>query len=33
MIPGVWGHWAGSPEGLPDETAFLRREVRAWLDA
>lgn len=33
VIPGVWGHWAGSPEGLPDETAFLRREVRAWLDA
>lgn len=33
VIPGVWGHWAGSPEGLPDETAFLRTVVREVLDA
>jgi homoserine O-acetyltransferase len=33
VIPGVWGHWAGSPEGLPAETDFLRTAVRAFLDA
>lgn len=33
VIPGIWGHWAGSPEGLPDETAFLRTVVREFLDA
>jgi homoserine O-acetyltransferase len=32
VIPSIWGHWAGSPEGLPAETAFLTTEVRAWLD-
>ncbi len=32
-IPSVWGHRAGSPQGLPDETAFLRTAVREWLDA
>jgi len=31
-IPGIWGHRAGNPNGLPEETAFLRREVRAFLD-
>ena len=31
-IPGVWGHRAGSPGGLRDETAFLRNAVRRWLD-
>ena len=33
VIPGVWGHWAGSPEGLAAETAFLTDAVSAWLDA
>lgn len=33
VLPGVWGHRAGSPHGLPDETAFLRAAVRRWLDA
>jgi homoserine O-acetyltransferase len=32
-IPSVWGHAAGSPEGIPADLDFLRREVRAWLDA
>jgi homoserine O-acetyltransferase len=32
-LPGVWGHRAGSPQGLPDETAFLRTAVRRWLDS
>ena len=33
VIPSIWGHWAGSPEGLADETAFLTRVVREFLDA
>jgi homoserine O-acetyltransferase len=33
VIPTIWGHRAGSPDGLPDETAFLTRVVREWLDA
>jgi len=32
-IPSVWGHRAGSPRTNPEDLAFLRREVRAWLDA
>ena len=31
-IPSVWGHRAGSPAGLPEETAFLRTAVADWLD-
>jgi len=31
-IPSVWGHRAGSPDGLPAETAFLRETVTEWLD-
>jgi homoserine O-acetyltransferase/O-succinyltransferase len=31
-IPGVWGHRAGSPAGLPEELAFLKAAVRNWLD-
>ncbi|WP_293912913.1 alpha/beta fold hydrolase [Deinococcus sp.] len=31
-IPGVWGHRAGSPAGLPDELAFLKAAVRQWLE-
>lgn len=32
-LPGVWGHRAGSPHGLPDETAFLKGAVRSWLES
>ncbi len=31
-IPSIWGHRAGSPQGLPEETAFLTAAVRDWLD-
>ncbi|WP_019588517.1 alpha/beta fold hydrolase [Deinococcus apachensis] len=30
-IPSIWGHRAGSPAGLPEELAFLKSAVRAWL--
>ena len=33
VIPSIWGHWAGSPEGLPAETAFLTGVVREWLES
>ncbi|MGZ6827968.1 MAG: alpha/beta fold hydrolase [Mycobacteriales bacterium] len=33
VLPGPWGHRAGSPSGLPAETAFLRDAVRRWLDS
>jgi homoserine O-acetyltransferase len=31
-IPGVWGHRAGNPVGLPAELAFVRTAVRRWLE-
>ena len=31
VIPSIWGHRAGSPEGIPDDLAFLIRHVREWL--
>ncbi len=31
-IPSIWGHRAGSPEGIPEDTAFLRAVVRSWLE-
>ena len=31
VIPSIWGHRAGSPEGIPDDLAFLTRQVREWL--
>ncbi len=31
-IPSVWGHRAGNPVANPADTAFLRAEVRAWLE-
>jgi homoserine O-acetyltransferase/O-succinyltransferase len=31
-IPSIWGHRAGSPEGIPAELDFLTTHVRAWLD-
>lgn len=30
-IPSIHGHRAGNPVGNPTDTAFLRRETRAWL--
>lgn len=30
-IPSIWGHQAGSPEGIPQETEFLRQAVTEWL--
>jgi homoserine O-acetyltransferase/O-succinyltransferase len=31
-IPSIWGHRAGSPEGIPAELDFLTTHVRDWLD-
>jgi homoserine O-acetyltransferase len=31
-IPSIWGHRAGNPRTNPEDLAFLRREVRAWLE-
>jgi homoserine O-acetyltransferase len=31
VIPSIWGHRAGSPRGIPDDLAFVRRRTRAWL--
>jgi len=33
VIPSIWGHRAGSPADIPEDLAFLRRHVRAWLDS
>ena len=32
-IPSIWGHRAGNPVANPEDAAFIRREVRAFLDA
>jgi homoserine O-acetyltransferase len=32
VIPSIWGHWAGSPEGIPDDLAFLTGRVHDWLE-
>ncbi|MEP7090788.1 MAG: alpha/beta fold hydrolase [Nocardioidaceae bacterium] len=32
-IESIWGHRAGSPEGIPDDLGFLTAQVRAWLDS
>lgn len=32
-IPSIWGHRAGSPDGIPEDTAFLRAAVRDQLEA
>lgn len=32
-IPSIWGHRAGNPVANPQDAAFIRREVRALLDA
>jgi homoserine O-acetyltransferase len=31
-IPSIWGHRAGSPEGIPADLEFLTTRVRSWLD-
>lgn len=31
-IPSIWGHRAGSPQGIAADTAFLRDAVTRWLD-
>jgi homoserine O-acetyltransferase len=31
-IPSIWGHRAGSPEGIPADLDFLTSHVRGWLD-
>ncbi len=31
-IPSVWGHRAGNPRANPADLAFLRDNVRAWLE-
>jgi homoserine O-acetyltransferase/O-succinyltransferase len=31
-IPSIWGHRAGNPVINPEDTAFIRREVTAWLN-
>jgi homoserine O-acetyltransferase/O-succinyltransferase len=30
-IPSIWGHRAGSPEGIPADLEFLTSHVRSWL--
>ncbi len=32
-IQSIWGHRAGAPSVIPEDFAFLKREVRAWLGA
>jgi homoserine O-acetyltransferase len=32
VIPSIWGHRAGSPEGIPADLDFLTTRVRSWLD-
>jgi homoserine O-acetyltransferase len=32
-IPSIWGHRAGNPVANPEDAAFLRRQVRAFLEA
>jgi homoserine O-acetyltransferase len=31
-INSIWGHRAGAPSIIPADLAFLKSEVRAWLD-
>ena len=33
VIPSIWGHAAGSPADIPEDLAFLKAQVRAWLDS
>jgi homoserine O-acetyltransferase len=31
-IPSMWGHRAGNPAVIPEDLAFLKANVREWLD-
>jgi len=31
-IPSIWGHRAGNPMQNPEDVAFVKAQVRAWLD-
>lgn len=31
-INSIWGHRAGAPSVIPEDFAFLKSEVRAWMD-
>lgn len=31
-IPSIWGHRAGNPVQNPEDTAFIKENVRRWLD-
>ena len=31
VIPSIWGHRAGAPDGIPDDLEFLTSRVREWL--
>lgn len=31
-IPSIWGHRAGNPMPNPEDIAFIRAQVRRWLD-
>jgi homoserine O-acetyltransferase len=31
-IPSIWGHRAGNPAGNPEDMAFVKAQVRRWLD-
>jgi homoserine O-acetyltransferase/O-succinyltransferase len=31
VIPSIWGHRAGSPAVIPEDAAFLKSAVHAWL--
>jgi homoserine O-acetyltransferase/O-succinyltransferase len=31
-IPSIWGHAAGAPATIPEDRAFLRAQLRAWLE-
>lgn len=31
-IPSIWGHRAGNPQPIPADAAFLRAQVRDWLE-
>lgn len=33
VIPSINGHRAGNPQGMAEDTAFLKSATRAWLDA
>jgi len=32
VIPSIWGHRAGNPAVIPEDTAFLKAATREWLE-